>query len=69
MTKISIRNSTVGQLNDSGDNISINSGGNKSQSSHPLGLVTFICTLIGGIAGLVSWYIAHLEYGVWFFWL
>ena len=71
MARFNIHNSTVGQINDSGDNVHVSTAAPRPKTvwQRISTMWKLIGTTVGIITGLLAWYAAHVNYGVWFFWM
>jgi len=69
MTNFNIKDSVIGQVSSSGDNVHVNSQASGRQIVwHRLSTAwKFVGTTVGIISGLLAWYAAHVNFGVWFF--
>ena len=71
MLKFNVKNSTIGQMNDSGDNIqlAVTTSDRKTFWRRLSKCYWLLATTIGLVVGLVAWYVHHIKDGIWFFWL
>lgn len=70
MAEFNINNSTVNQLNDSGDNLIVASKEGRCSASLLSWVVSaygIVATTISIVGGVIGWYAAHIQYGIWFF--
>lgn len=69
MAEFNIKNSTVGQINESGPNIQVTGTipERKTLWNHFCTWYGLLGTTIGIISAVGGWYGLHLQYGLWFF--